>query len=56
MNYRQLLDKLKTLSEEQLDCNVRILIVDEYACNDEDRYNYDEEYMFVTDTPQPYFQ
>jgi hypothetical protein len=56
MNYRQLRDKLNVLTEKQLDCNIRILTVDEYACDDEDRYNYDEEFMFVADTLQPYFQ
>jgi len=56
MNYKQLLKKLNTLTEDQLKCNVRVLIVDEYACDDEDRYQYEEEYQFITNTPKPYFE
>ena len=55
MNYRHLLEELKGLTDEQLNCNVRVLIVDEYAADDEDRYSYEDELIFNKDTPEPYF-
>jgi len=55
VTYKQLLEELKNLTEEQLNCNVRVLTVDEYAVEDEDRYSYDDEYIFNRDTPKPYF-
>ena len=56
MNYRDLKEKLNQLTEEQLDCSVCILCMDSYAVDDEDRYQFDEDYSFVSDELHPYFQ
>jgi len=55
MTYKQLLEELKKLTEEQLNCNVRVLTVDVFAVEDEDRYSYEDEFIFNKDTPEPYF-
>jgi hypothetical protein len=54
MNWLQLRDKLNKLSKKQLKSKVRVQVEDTHAVYDEDRFQFNEGFIFVADTSEPY--
>jgi hypothetical protein len=54
MNWIQLRDELNKLSKEQLKSEVRVQVEDTHAVYDEDRFQFNEGFIFDAGTSEPY--